>query len=227
LQHKQELIAKAKKQTELLDELLPPKNEDKKNKDKSKDKHQSHTKSKDKDKPSSPTKSAESLSPTKVSDKHDSPITHAAGYIREGDKVDPLAEPNPTLPLWRRVDKQFWWNEWLSKPLIDAGLHSYILPLMQGYYQFAQFTLPPDELTHPTALTVDYILISRRSKDRAGLRYQRRGADDEANVANFVESEMIMSVERGDAEGKNVFGYVQVRGSSELFFVSSSSVVQL
>jgi len=38
------------------------------------------------------------------------------------DRVDPLAEPSPTLPLWRRVDKQFWWNEWLSKLFIDAGV---------------------------------------------------------------------------------------------------------
>jgi len=38
--------------------------------------------------------------------------------------VDPLAEPSPMLPLWRRVDKQFWWNEWLSKLFIDAGVRS-------------------------------------------------------------------------------------------------------
>jgi len=38
------------------------------------------------------------------------------------DSADPLAEPSPTLPLWRRVDKQFWWNEWLSKLFIDAGV---------------------------------------------------------------------------------------------------------
>ena len=38
------------------------------------------------------------------------------------DGVNPLAEPSPTLPLWRRVDKQFWWNEWLSKLFIDAGV---------------------------------------------------------------------------------------------------------
>ena len=40
------------------------------------------------------------------------------------DGVDPLAEPSPALPLWRRVDKQFWWNEWLSKLFIDAGVRS-------------------------------------------------------------------------------------------------------
>jgi hypothetical protein len=36
--------------------------------------------------------------------------------------VSPLAEPNPTLPLWRRVDKQYWWNEWMTKPFLDAGV---------------------------------------------------------------------------------------------------------
>jgi phosphatidylinositol 4-phosphatase len=40
----------------------------------------------------------------------------------EGRKINPLSEPNPTLPLWRRVDKRFWWNEWLSKAFIDAGV---------------------------------------------------------------------------------------------------------
>ena len=39
------------------------------------------------------------------------------------DTVDVLAEPSAALPLWRRVDRRFWWNEWLSKPLIDAGVH--------------------------------------------------------------------------------------------------------
>lgn len=38
------------------------------------------------------------------------------------DTVDVLVEPYPTLPLWRRVDRQFWWNEWLSKPFVDAGV---------------------------------------------------------------------------------------------------------
>jgi hypothetical protein len=37
--------------------------------------------------------------------------------------------------------------------------------------------------------------MSRRSRDRAGLRYQRRGIDDEAHVANFVETETITRVE--------------------------------
>lgn len=133
----------------------------------------------------------------------------------EGTKINPLREPNPTLPLWRRVDKRFWWNEWLLKPFVDAGviitsksycldvslifaknqLHSYVLPVMQGYFQVARFNIPPNPITHDDDTSVEYTIISRRSRYRAGLRYQRRGIDEDANVANFVETETIMRVE--------------------------------
>ncbi|KAJ7219415.1 SacI homology domain-containing protein [Mycena pura] len=111
------------------------------------------------------------------------------------NKNDPLIELNSTFPLWRRVDRQFWWNEWMAKPFVNAGVHSYVLPIMQGFYQIAKFTIPPDPLTHDEDIAVDYIIVSRRSRDRAGLRYQRRGIDDDAYVANFVETETIMRVE--------------------------------
>jgi hypothetical protein len=42
---------------------------------------------------------------------------------------------------------------------------------------------------------VEYVVISRRSRDRAGLRYQRRGIDDKGFVANFVETEAIVRLE--------------------------------
>ncbi|KAJ7273264.1 SacI homology domain-containing protein [Mycena rebaudengoi] len=136
--------------------------------------------------------------------------------LDEDARADVLAEPYPTLPLWRRVDRQFWWNEWMVKPFVDAGVHPYVLPIMQGYYQIASFVIPPSPLTHEEDAMVDYIVVSRRSRDRAGLRYQRRGIDDDAHVANFVETETIMRVER---EGRqNVFSYVQIRGSVPLFW---------
>ncbi|KAG1770369.1 SacI homology domain-containing protein [Suillus placidus] len=137
------------------------------------------------------------------------------------DKVDALFEPSVMLPLWRRVDRHFWWNEWLSKPFIDAGLHSYVTPIMQGYIQISSFDLPKDTsaMQDDSAEPVDYIVISRRSRDRAGLRYQRRGVDDEAHVANFVETEVIMRVQRNGIS--NVFSYVQIRGSIPLFWTQS------
>lgn len=35
----------------------------------------------------------------------------------------------------------------------------------------------------------DFVLISRRSRERAGMRYQRRGVNEDGQVANFVETE--------------------------------------
>lgn len=49
-------------------------------------------------------------------------IDDAADLNASDDKVDVFDEPSNTLPLWRRVDRQYWWNEWLSKPLVDAGV---------------------------------------------------------------------------------------------------------
>ncbi|KAJ3576644.1 hypothetical protein NP233_g298 [Leucocoprinus birnbaumii] len=136
-----------------------------------------------------------------------------------GTKVSAIAEPYPALPLWRRVDKQFWWNEWMSKHFIDAGLHSYILPIMQGYFQTASFVAPSELGEDGEECHVDYTIISRRSRDRAGLRYQRRGVDEEAHVANFVETETIMRVERDGKE--NIFSYIQIRGSIPLFWTQT------
>ncbi|KAK0463920.1 inositol 5'-phosphatase [Desarmillaria tabescens] len=133
------------------------------------------------------------------------------------DHTGNVSEPNPMLPLWRRVDRKYWWNEWLAKPFIDAGLHPYVLPIMQGYCQISTFDIPEDGAEDP--VPVEYVLISRRSRDRAGLRYQRRGVDDEAHVANFVETETIMQVAR---EGKmNTFSYVQIRGSIPLYWTQT------
>ncbi|KIJ69320.1 hypothetical protein HYDPIDRAFT_79429 [Hydnomerulius pinastri MD-312] len=147
------------------------------------------------------------------------PKRHSVGPL--DSKVDPLAEPFPTLPLWRRVNKQFWWNEWLSKPFIDAGLHSYILPIVQGHFQRSSFELPPSAYMSEGDMIspVDYIIASRRSRYRAGLRYQRRGVDDEAHVANFVETETIMRIQRNGIS--NVFSFVQIRGSVPLFWTQS------
>jgi hypothetical protein len=60
-------------------------------------------------------------------------------------------------------------------------------------------------------------LVSRRSVNRAGLRYLRRGVDEEGNVANSVETEQILSSSAWDEKSK-VYSFVQYRGSIPLFF---------
>ncbi|KIW04942.1 uncharacterized protein PV09_04107 [Verruconis gallopava] len=63
-------------------------------------------------------------------------------------------------------------------------------------------------------------LISRRSINRAGLRYLRRGVDEEGNVANSVETEQILSPSSWDETSK-IYSFLQCRGSIPLFFSQS------
>ena len=63
-------------------------------------------------------------------------------------------------------------------------------------------------------------VISRRSTKRAGLRYLRRGIDDQGYAANFVETEQLLSAPNWDP-ATNTYSFVQVRGSIPLFFTQS------
>lgn len=63
-------------------------------------------------------------------------------------------------------------------------------------------------------------LISRRSVKRPGLRYLRRGVDDEGSTAITVESEQILSSPTWGASTK-VFSFLQLRGSIPLYFSQS------
>lgn len=63
-------------------------------------------------------------------------------------------------------------------------------------------------------------LISRRSVKRGGLRYLRRGIDDDGNVANAVETEQILSDESWNPTAK-IHSFVQIRGSIPVFFSQS------
>lgn len=147
----------------------------------------------------------------------------------------PMAEPWATLPLWRRADRRFWHNEHLSRDFAQAGLHNFVLPMMQGFFQVTRL---PVGTRSPAASSFDpagdamiavteaaslprieahLLIVSRRSKERAGLRYQRRGVNDQGQVANFVESEQILCVRRGDEE-IHLFSFVQFRGSIPLYW---------
>ncbi|CAG8957951.1 hypothetical protein HYFRA_00000293 [Hymenoscyphus fraxineus] len=60
-------------------------------------------------------------------------------------------------------------------------------------------------------------LISRRSVKRAGLRYLRRGVDEDGHTANSVETEQILADSEWNPTSK-VHSFVQLRGSIPIFF---------
>ncbi|KAL2757954.1 hypothetical protein ACRALDRAFT_2017005 [Sodiomyces alcalophilus JCM 7366] len=72
----------------------------------------------------------------------------------------------------------------------------------------------------PTEKRFLVTVISRRSTKRAGLRYLRRGVDEDGYVANAVETEQIVSNASWDKSNK-IYSFVQIRGSIPLFFTQN------
>lgn len=66
----------------------------------------------------------------------------------------------------------------------------------------------------------DITVISRRSIKRAGLRYLRRGIDDDGFCANSVETEQLLSPKVPGADSRT-YSFLQIRGNIPVFFTQS------
>lgn len=137
----------------------------------------------------------------------------------------------------------------LAMPFSEAGFSSAIVPIMQGYVGQQVFVVKDnsEDNTHTEAfkslervLKADgaqlrpnqlgngpnppqsllLTLVSRRSVKRSGLRYLRRGIDDEGNCANSVETEQILSSPTWEDTAK-IRSFVQIRCSIPLYFSQS------
>ena len=60
---------------------------------------------------------------------------------------------------------------------------------------------------------LDIFLITRRSKNNAGTRFNTRGINDDGNAANFCETELILIY-----DNSLLFSFSQLRGSAPIFF---------
>ena len=79
-----------------------------------------------------------------------------------------------------------------------------------------------------------FLLLSRRSRHRAGTRYFSRGIDAQGNTSNFNETEQIVLLDPlpdngqplrgGRVEGKERLSFVQTRGSAPLFWAEVNNL---
>lgn len=105
--------------------------------------------------------------------------------------------------------KSFIWNEKpieKLKQLYDEQVMNSTINVIAGFvvsFKYDNFTLS---------------IISRRSKRRAGARYWCRGADKNGYVANFVETEQLVSTEN------KMYSYVQIRGSIPLSWTQTPTL---
>lgn len=69
----------------------------------------------------------------------------------------------------------------------------------------------------PCQLTI----ISKQSWKRAGTRFNVRGVDDDGNVANFVETEIILN----NTFNHQIYSFVQIRGSIPVFWEQDTALI--
>lgn len=89
----------------------------------------------------------------------------------------------------------------VTKEPID---YCFIMPIICGYIGMFSYELDGSQL--------DFILISRRSQNHCGTRYNTRGINDDGHVANYCESEQIVIYKN------NLLSFSQLRGSVPVFF---------
>ena len=120
-------------------------------------------------------------------------------------------------------DERFVWNTSLLTPLLSFRSNlpadqryildeqSLIIPVIQGFCGSQSVSTGGwSENGKPEVATLG--MISRLSWKRAGARFRTRGIDDDGQVANFVETELILAT-----DGVTL-SYAQVRGSVPLFW---------
>lgn len=164
------------------------------------------------------------------------------------------AQADATLPLWKRADDRFFWNKFIQSDLIDfASGHAHSASLRHGGYRrevdpfilpviFGMMRITP---TRVKSIPLTFILITRRSRHRAGTRYFTRGIDERGHVANFNETEQVIilndeggglggfaggggigngKVESNQAQDLHVMSYVQTRGSIPVYWAEVNTL---
>lgn len=164
------------------------------------------------------------------------------------------AHADTSMPLWKRADDRFFWNRFIQSDLIDfatgqdrstglrhggnqGGVDPFILPVIFGMMRITNSQVKSTPLT--------FILITRRSRHRAGTRYLTRGIDEQGHVANFNETEQIVIVNdgvgglggfaggegmqngkigRNNSNDLQIMSYVQTRGSVPVYWAEVNSL---
>lgn len=160
------------------------------------------------------------------------------------------AQADPFQPLWKRADDRFFWNRFIQSDLIDfrtsgsrqqpgqqKAADPYILPVI-----FGMLEIRPTKIN---ATRLRIVLITRRSRHRAGTRYFSRGIDEEGHVSNYNETEQIVILDDGanslggfeggggqqngkigSSEGREVqiMSYVQTRGSVPVYWAEVNTL---
>jgi len=153
--------------------------------------------------------------------------------------------------MFQRPDSRFFWNEECVMPLLcnheeqndgtsssssssPSACHLLLdctIPVTSAFVGIQRnIALAPNATTGaPFSVKYDQLLLSRRSKYRAGTRFTKRGADGRGDVANFAETEQICIVRNDTSDDviprvQELYSHVQTRGSIPLRWSSPTDI---
>ena len=128
---------------------------------------------------------------------------------------------SPAASWWNGAapDSRFFWNEPAVQPLLERTNSDYAVLLQHCIPVASAFVGIQRNVTVNDQLSYDEILISRRSRFRAGTRFTKRGADATGAVANYAETEQICLI-----GNHTILSHVQTRGSIPLRWSSPADV---
>ena len=117
----------------------------------------------------------------------------------------------PKSHIFKYTVNHFCWNYSMAKCFDSEGMDEYIYPVINGFFGSRAIS------DYGEDNNLNFILIGRKDDRRSGMRFLIRGADNNGNVANSVETEEILTYK--DNEGNiNICSFVQVRGSIPLLW---------
>jgi len=110
----------------------------------------------------------------------------------------------PKSNIFKYTISQYCWNYSMAKRFDSEGMDEFIYPVINGFFGARKVSDENNDL--------HYILIGRKDDRRSGMRFLIRGADENGNVANTVETEELVTYK--DKEGYvNICSFIQIRGS--------------
>ena len=120
-------------------------------------------------------------------------------------------------------EEEYMWNSFLMKEVIHFRnrLDSTTRNILDddGFLTTVICGFTETFITSLDNTKVALTIISKQSWKRAGTRFNARGVDDDTNVANFVETELIMY------SLHHCYAFTQIRGSVPVFWEQETSMI--
>ena len=128
-------------------------------------------------------------------------------------KIDTI----PKSHIFKYTVSQYCWNYSMAKCFDSEGMNEYIYPVINGFFGARAI------LEYGEENDLHFILIGRKDDRRSGMRFLIRGADDNGNVANTVETEEILTY-RDDEGNVNICSFIELRGSIPLIWTQEPNL---